>query len=239
MQQYVADPVIGTGYDEAFADTALFPYDETWVSGFARKGMTVLDLGCGTGRHAMALARAGCLVTGVDLSSHMLNEAKKKAKEAALSITYLQGDMRDAALTAPTCFDLALCMFSTLGMLFPATERLHFLSSLRSRLQPNATLLLHVHNAAFVQHALLDRLRHKVDAWVTSLEPGDRIIRNYRGRLDLRLHAFTADEMEHLLMDAGYAIRDFHPLNARRDGRCNDADIARHANGFLVAAQSL
>jgi malonyl-CoA O-methyltransferase len=42
------------------------------------RGLSVLDLGCGTGRHALWLAAAGATVTGVDFSEGMLAEARRK-----------------------------------------------------------------------------------------------------------------------------------------------------------------
>jgi malonyl-CoA O-methyltransferase len=42
------------------------------------RGLAVLDLGCGTGRHALWLAAAGAVVTGVDFSEGMLAEARRK-----------------------------------------------------------------------------------------------------------------------------------------------------------------
>jgi len=55
-------------------------------------GMTVLDVGCGTGNFSMKLAGMGCIVTGIDVSEEMLNVAREKAAEKSLSISYLQMD---------------------------------------------------------------------------------------------------------------------------------------------------
>ncbi len=44
-----------------------------------KPGATILDVGCGTGRHSVELARRGFAVTGVDLSDGMLAEARKHA----------------------------------------------------------------------------------------------------------------------------------------------------------------
>ena len=54
----------------------------------------VLALACGTGRYANELARAGLEVTGLDLSSAMLERAKRKAVDDGLSVRYELGDMR-------------------------------------------------------------------------------------------------------------------------------------------------
>lgn len=54
-------------------------------------GKKILDVGCGTGNHALLLKKKGFDVTGIDLNKEMLKVAKKKSK----SIKFLQGDMRN------------------------------------------------------------------------------------------------------------------------------------------------
>ena len=84
------------------------------------KGPThaLLDLGCGTGTHALLLARRGYAVTGVDRSPAMLALARKKAEVAdtrmiATPPVFAQGDVRTAQLGRS--FDAALMMFAVLG----------------------------------------------------------------------------------------------------------------------------
>src|SRR5207253_4044887 len=52
-------------------------------------GLTVLDLGCGTGRHAIWLAAAGAAVTAVDFSAGMLAEARHKPGADAVRFVVL------------------------------------------------------------------------------------------------------------------------------------------------------
>jgi SAM-dependent methyltransferase len=73
----------------------------------------VLDLGTGTGRAAIALARRGARVTGVDASSEMLNVARHRSAEERLSIDFLEGDAHalafpDRAFDAAVCFRLLM-----------------------------------------------------------------------------------------------------------------------------------
>ena len=71
-------------------------------------GSHVLDIGCGTGRHAIELAKRGYQVTGVDISSGMLAEAEKAAKEAGTRVTLVHADA--TKFTSSESFDAAICL---------------------------------------------------------------------------------------------------------------------------------
>ena len=69
----------------------------------------ILDLGTGTGRAALALARRGAQVTGVDASIEMLSVARRRATEAGLPIEFAEGDAH--ALGFPNrSFDAVVCL---------------------------------------------------------------------------------------------------------------------------------
>jgi ubiquinone/menaquinone biosynthesis C-methylase UbiE len=55
-------------------------------------GASVLDVGTGTGRGAISLARRGARVTGIDASTQMLDLARQRARDESLSIEFTQGD---------------------------------------------------------------------------------------------------------------------------------------------------
>jgi SAM-dependent methyltransferase len=66
-------------------------------------GATILDLACGTGRHAVELAGRGYQVVGFDLSLAMLARASDEAQERKQKINFVQGDMRE--MTFEETFD--------------------------------------------------------------------------------------------------------------------------------------
>ena len=51
-----------------------------------RKGGSILDVGCGTGRHSIERARRGYAITGLDLSSEMLARAADAARSAGVDV---------------------------------------------------------------------------------------------------------------------------------------------------------
>jgi SAM-dependent methyltransferase len=57
-------------------------------------GARVLDVGCGPGRHSVALAAAGLAVTGIDVSRRFLNIAASKAREAGVGASFFEVDAR-------------------------------------------------------------------------------------------------------------------------------------------------
>jgi SAM-dependent methyltransferase len=76
-------------------------------------GARVLDVPCGTGRHSCALVARGYQVTGVDLSSTCLSDARALAAKKGLSVTWEHRDMSDLPWTGT--FDAACAMGNSLG----------------------------------------------------------------------------------------------------------------------------
>jgi 2-polyprenyl-3-methyl-5-hydroxy-6-metoxy-1,4-benzoquinol methylase len=70
------------------------------------KSSLILDIGCGTGRHSLELARRGYKVTGIDLSASMIGKAIKMAQEENLTIDLHIRDARD--LNFRESFDLVI-----------------------------------------------------------------------------------------------------------------------------------
>ena len=70
------------------------------------RGLNVLDLGCGTGRHTLKLAAAGANVTAVDFSAGMLAEARRKA--GAQNVCFVQHDLHMPLPFADGEFDMVV-----------------------------------------------------------------------------------------------------------------------------------
>lgn len=82
-------------------------FDRLFNGGIVTKGDRVLDLGTGTGAVARGLAKRGCLVTGLDRSDVLLEQAKMLAREAGADIRFVQARAEDTALPSAS-FDVVI-----------------------------------------------------------------------------------------------------------------------------------
>lgn len=73
------------------------------------EGRTILDVGTGTGRAALALSARGAQVTGVDASTEMLEVARRRAAAAGLAVTFVAGDAHGLDFADRT-FDAVTCL---------------------------------------------------------------------------------------------------------------------------------
>ena len=105
------------------------------------EGGELVDVPCGFGRHAIALARAGFRVTGVDRSATLLGEARRRAGNARWP-KFVQADYRKLPFPDGR-FDAALNLFSSLGYLGD-DEDTKALAEIRRVLKPGARLVLEI-----------------------------------------------------------------------------------------------
>ena len=110
-------------------------------------GSKVLDVPCGHGRHSLELASRGHSVTGVDLSEHLLNDARLKARERQLEVVWERLDMR--ALKWVEEFDGAFSFGSSIGF-FDEEGNMAFLRGVARALKPEARFVIATHHVAEV-----------------------------------------------------------------------------------------
>ncbi|MEF3364971.1 class I SAM-dependent methyltransferase [Methylocystis sp. 9N] len=101
--------------DKPYADEARFVHDRLcWHAG--EPPLRILELACGTGRHAIELAKLGCSITATDCSDSMLKVAAQKGSQARANITFDLCDM-SALPTTEQPFDAVICLFDSIGYL--------------------------------------------------------------------------------------------------------------------------
>jgi SAM-dependent methyltransferase len=109
----------------------------------------ILDIGCGTGRHTLALSRRGYDATGLDLSEELLEQARAKANRAGLSCRFVQGDARKLEYQAAFNLALILCEGGFSLMETDAMDRM-ILQNAFEALTPGGTLIMTAPSAVFM-----------------------------------------------------------------------------------------
>jgi SAM-dependent methyltransferase len=142
----------------------------------------LLDVGCGTGRHALPLAQRGYDVTGIDRSPFMLEHARRAAEAEAAqgrkAPRFIAADARELALSER--FEAALMMFTVLGYQSEDADLLAALRRVREHLEPGGLFVFDVWNGV----AVLAQGPEKRTA--TATEGGSRVTRTSSTQVDQR-----------------------------------------------------
>lgn len=180
----------------------------------------LLDVPCGNGRHAVALARLGHSVVGVDGAVDNTKRVAKLASDAGVTIDFVVGDMR--ALPALPAFDGGYCMGNSFGY-FPRVETQRFLNGVAKVLSPGARFV--IDTACAAESILLDLNRRswiRVDDGLTLLlecayDPREsRLATTYTSLVDGHVtdqrvahnYIFSSGEIIHMLDSAGFITRE-------------------------------
>ena len=112
------------------------------------KSLNILDVGCGTGRHAIELTKRGYNITGVDLAEAQLNRAREKAARENLNVDFQQQDARQLPFNSE--FDVAI-MLCEGGFPLMETDEMNFeiLRSVTRSLKARATFIFTTLNGLF------------------------------------------------------------------------------------------
>jgi len=243
LWDYVHAPHIAGDYDEYFAFNSLFDTDEAVLRRQFQPPGLVADLGCGTGRALVPLARAGHRGLAVDLSEHMLQIVREKAAEEGLPIDCVRANLVELDAVADHSVDYAMCLFSTLGMIRGRDNRRRALGHARRILKPGGRFVLHVHNYWF-------NLRDPDGpGWVIAnlfsalfrreIEIGDRWF-PYRGLPSMFLHVFRWRELAADLRAAGFRIVERIALDAPRRQALKRPWLfgALRTNGWIITCDA-
>lgn len=173
-------------YDALYADKAYAEESQlierllqTYGNGPMR---AVLDLGCGTGNHALPLAQRGYEVVGVDRSAAMLEWARQKAAAGRINgqAKYYQDDI--CSFQVEQSFDATLMMFAVLGYQLENRQVLAALRTARKHLRPGGLFIFDVwYGPAVLREGPSERVK---------VIPTDRgqILRVASGKLAIERH---------------------------------------------------
>ena len=183
--------------------------------GLAR-GHRVLDVGCGPGRHALALARRGIEVDGFDLSEDFVALARDAAEAEGLSVRFQVGDVRELSYRAE--FDAVICLCQGGFGLLGGRDEPRVFERIAATVRPGGRLALTAFSAAFAARFLEEG---------ETFDPATGVlferstVRNEDGVeqvFDAWTTCFTARELELLAERAGFEVDGLHGVTPGRYG---------------------
>jgi SAM-dependent methyltransferase len=181
----------------------------------------VLDVGCGFGRHAVALGKRGHRVTGLDLSEPMLRLAAEMAHGAAVSVEWLRRDMRELDGLGP--FDACICLYTAFGF-FDDRDNRRVLDGIRETLRPGGLFMLDVSNPLALMRGWPQRSwresasgvrleSSRFDALTARVISQRTLFRPDGVRVDLpetSVRMYPPHELANLLREAGFEIEQVY-----------------------------
>ena len=198
------------------------------------KGDRVLDIGCGPGRHSLALARRGMEVVGVDHSEDFIELARNAAKKEGLSAQFRTQDVRD--LDEHGDFDAVICLCQGGFGLLGGTEDAVLLERFAGALRPGRRLALSAFHVAFAVRFL--ETGEQFDA-ATGVNHERATLRDETGTekvFDLWTTCFTARELRLMATAAGLVVESISGVTPGKYG--DDPPRLEHPELLLVAARA-
>nr|WP_319399391.1 class I SAM-dependent methyltransferase [uncultured Carboxylicivirga sp.] len=169
----------------------LFPFNEKQLL-FVEKALngqlaqkSILDMGCGTGSLAIALARRSAKVRAFDYDEKMIEKAEEKRPQA-LDLQFRQGDMSTALGDySSILFDAIICVGNTLVHLEEQADVLKLFWNIKKQLKPGGKFIFQIIN---YDRILKDQVDH-----LPTIENGDyTFARNYSLRRDGKINFTTS-----------------------------------------------
>jgi ubiquinone/menaquinone biosynthesis C-methylase UbiE len=106
----------------------------------------LLDCSCGIGVQSIALAQRGFSVWGSDVSPGMIEQARKRAAEQGIKISFTVGAWKDLPTIFHNKFDIAFCLGNSIGHCSSREEMIASIQGIRAVLNNNGTLILDSRN---------------------------------------------------------------------------------------------
>jgi SAM-dependent methyltransferase len=182
----------------------------------APQAQRILELGCGTGGHAVELARLGFTVHGVDLSDSMLARAEERrnalAPELAQRASFASGDARSVRVQGEHPFDAVISLFHVMSYQTSNADLAAAYATASAHLAPGGVFLFdHWHGPAVLTQQPGTRVRRLADEHIRVTRLAEPVMHWQRNVCDVNYSLFV----EELGPDSSHALHQFqetHPM---------------------------
>lgn len=200
----------------------------------------VLDAGCGAGRFAVRLAKAGCDVTLLDISQKQLDIAEDKMHENNLEGRYIQASVTDMSMIDDDSMDIALCLGGVLSYIHDGAAKA--MAELTRVVKPGGRVIVSVNSRYGVLRACASELKMPMnDFWGDPKRWGinevltDGNETEYPGAKQPRRHYYTSQELRTLFEKAGLGGIELAAAPAVFTGqRANVAELSRDETAWTT-----
>lgn len=107
-------------------------------------GASILDVGCGTGRHSLELAHRGYNVLGVDYANELITQAERKGKDKNVNAKFARVDFRNSNLQSE--YDTVLCVYDVIGSFVDEKKNEQIIENIYKHTKNNKYALISVMN---------------------------------------------------------------------------------------------
>jgi SAM-dependent methyltransferase len=204
-------------------------YIRQLVNAHHPRAKTLLDLGCGTGKHALLLAQAGYRVTGVDLSEEMLAAARASTATGVMP-RFLQGDVRSVRIEEK--FDVVVSLFHVMSYQRTNQDLKAAFETARQHLAPGGLFIFDCwYGPAVLTERPEVRIRRLADERVSVTRLAEPVLHPNQNLVDVNYHVLIKDQQS----GAFEELRETHTM---RYLFSPEVELLLEATGFrLVKAE--
>lgn len=233
------------GKYKKIAIEGLWSSEEVLIKKYFMSGTSILDIGCGSGRTTIPLAKMGYIVFGVDITPQMIDSAKRIAADQNLDINYRVGDATDLKFDSDS---FSGAIFANNGWVqIPGKQnRQKALGEIYRVLKPGGVFLLTAHRRYYtinnflpwtvrwIKYYILKPIGIKID----EIEFGDLFFRRHVDNKQLKqrqfIHMTDVAEVEKQITKSGFKLILSQSMGeiAKSDAESMKASLSKNFNSF-------